>query len=179
MMKPTRCKHWVEQEDPSIGDILGELVVKQLGLGRLLVPLDQDLANPHGPAALAQALLHGLARAHDGHAADLALEGEAIIGAPDRRRDRVLDGRQVVQALLDQETDNAVGVEDEVSALRLLVADDSAAGVSGPRAISGRPRRETTHESSAISCGVCGRMVTVSNSTPVETTAVGFWLSER
>jgi hypothetical protein len=34
-------------------------------------------------------------------------------------------------------------------------------------------------ESSAISCGVCGRMVTVSNSTPVETTAVGFWLSER
>ena len=41
------------------------------------------------------------------------------------------------------------------------------------------PSKEATHESSAISWGVCGRMVTLSNSTPVETTAMGFWLSER
>jgi hypothetical protein len=85
----------------------------------------------------------------------------------------VLDGGEVVEALLYQETDDPVGVEDEVPALGGFVADDAAA-TSDTRAAAVCPRRETTHESSAMSCGVCGRMVTVSNSTPVETAAVGF-----
>lgn len=40
-------------------------------------------------------------------------------------------------------------------------------------------RKESTHESSAISCGVCGRTVTVSTSTTVDTVAIGFWFSAR
>ena len=33
--------------------------------------------------------------------------------------------RQVVQALLDEQANNAVGVEDEVGAICVLVADDA------------------------------------------------------
>lgn len=43
----------------------------------------------------------------------------------------MLDGGEVVEALLYEEADDPVGVEDEVSALRVLVADDST-GASEP-----------------------------------------------
>jgi hypothetical protein len=124
---PTCRQHGVKQEDPSVCDVLRQLVVEELRLGRLLVPLDEDLANPHRPAALPQALLHGLASPHDGHAADLALEYQAIVGAPNGGRDCVLNGGEVVEALFHQQTDDPVGVEDEVSALGLLVTDDPGA----------------------------------------------------
>ncbi len=88
----------------------------------------------------------------------------------------MLNGGEVVEALLDQQADDSVGVEDEVSTLRLLVADNPK-NPSEP--IASPPNKEATHESSAISWGVCGRTVTLSNSTPVETAAVGFWLSDR
>jgi hypothetical protein len=39
----------------------------------------------------------------------------------------VLDGGKVVEALLYEETDDPVGVEDEISTLGVLVADDAAA----------------------------------------------------
>lgn len=124
MIELTSRQHGVKQKHPSVGNVLGELVVKELGLGGLLVALDEDLADPHGAAALPEALLHGLAGPHDGHTANLALEDEAIVGAPDGGRHRVLNRGQVVEALLYEQTDDPVGVEDEVPALRLLVADD-------------------------------------------------------
>jgi hypothetical protein len=37
----------------------------------------------------------------------------------------VLLNGQVVQALLNEQADDAVGVEDEVGAIRVLVADDA------------------------------------------------------
>lgn len=54
----TSGKHRVEQQHPSVGNILGQLVVEQSGLGGLLVSLDQNLANPYTPATLPQSLLH-------------------------------------------------------------------------------------------------------------------------
>lgn len=49
--KQTCSKHRVEQQHPSICDILRELFIEQFRLGRLFVPLDQDLAYPDRPAA--------------------------------------------------------------------------------------------------------------------------------
>jgi hypothetical protein len=88
-------------------------------------------------------LLHGLAGAHDGHAADLALERQPLVRSPDGRRDGVLDRRQVVEPFLDQQADDAVGVEDKVPALRVFAADD--AGGSGCQKVYmllGGPRRK-------------------------------------
>ena len=193
---PTRSEHGVQQQDPSIGDVLGQLVVKQLGRRGLLVPLDEDLADSHRTAAVPQALLHGLASAHDGHAADLALKLKAIVRLPNRRGHRLLNHGQVVQSLLDEKTNNAVRVENEVGPLRVLISDHAATrDVSRARGRTGHcragagatchvpsrplPLRGSTHVSSAMSWGVCGSVMTFSYSTSVETVAVGFWLSAR
>ena len=122
----TGSKHRIEQQHPSVGDVLGQLVVEQSRLGGLLISLDQNLANSHTPAALAQSLLHRLAGTHDRHAADLALELDAIVCPTHRRGDHVLLDGQVVQALLDEQANDAVGMEDEVGAVCVLVADDAA-----------------------------------------------------
>lgn len=90
--------------------------------------MDQDLANPYTPAAFAQSLLHRLASTHDRHAANLALEFDAIVCPTYRRSDHVLLDGQVVQALLYEQANNAVGVEDEVGAVCVLVADDTMEG---------------------------------------------------
>jgi hypothetical protein len=82
----------------------------------------------------------------------------------------------MVQALLDKEPYDSVGVEDEIAALCLLVTDhtnNDQISMAGGYA----PDGEGTHESSAMSCGVWGRTVTLSKSTSVETVAVGFWLA--
>ena len=97
----TRCEHGVEQEHPSIGNIFWQLIVEELRLGCLLVPLDQNLADPYRPAAVPQALLHCFAGPHYRDTAYFTLEREANIGAPDGRCYRVLDRRQVVEAFLD------------------------------------------------------------------------------
>lgn len=123
---PTRSKHGVQEQDPSIGDVLGQLVVKQLGRRGFFVPLDEDLADPHRTAAIPQTLLHGLTSAHDGHAADLALELKAIVRLPNRRGHCLLDHGQVVQALLHKKPNDAVRVENEVGPLRVLVSDHAA-----------------------------------------------------
>ena len=129
--RATGGKHGVQEENPAVGNVLGELVVKELGHSRLLVALDQDLSDADGPAAVPQALLHGLAGTHDGHAADLPLEGQSLVGAADGGRHGAGDCGEVVEALLDQEADDAVGVEDEVPSVRVLVTDD-AGGLSAP-----------------------------------------------
>lgn len=125
----TSSKHGVQEKDPSVGNILRELVVEELGLCRLLVPLDQDLADSNGPAALPQTLLHRLASAHNADAADLALEHKSIVGAPNRGRYGVRDGREVVQALLDEQPYDSVRVEDEVAALRIPVTDHAVPSI--------------------------------------------------
>lgn len=98
--KLTRGEHGIQQQHPSISDVFGYLGVKQLWLARLLVTLDENLADTHGAAALAQPLLHRLARPHDRNTADLALEREAIIMLVRGRDDGVLHRGQVVQTLL-------------------------------------------------------------------------------
>lgn len=118
-----RGQHGVEQQHPAVADVWRELLVEQLGQAGLLVALDQDLADAHGPAALAQALLHRLARAHDADAADLALELDARVLLAHGRGHRVRHHGEVVQAFLDEEPDDPVGVEDEVGPLRVFVPD--------------------------------------------------------
>lgn len=44
----TLTEHGIEEETVSGSDIVGELRVEQLCLGRLLITLDQDLTYPHG-----------------------------------------------------------------------------------------------------------------------------------
>ena len=130
--RAARGKHGVEEKDPSVGNVFGELVVKELGHGRLLVSLDQDLADADGPAAVPQALLHGLAGTHDRHAADLALEGQTIVGATDGGRHGAGHCGEVVEALLDEEADDAVRVEDEVPSVRIFVTDDAGGMLALP-----------------------------------------------
>lgn len=68
-------------------------------------------------------MLHGLAGAHDAHAADLALELDALVGAAGGRGHGVRDHGKVVEPLLDEQADDAVAVEDEVAADGGLVTD--------------------------------------------------------
>lgn len=101
-MRPTSSKHRIKQQHPTIRNILRQLIIEQLGLARLLVPLDEDLTNPDGAAAVPQSLLHSLAGSHDGNATDLALEHDARVRPSDGRGDDMLDDGEVVQAFLDE-----------------------------------------------------------------------------
>lgn len=166
---PTGSKHWVEQEDPAIRDVFRKLIVEKLGLSRFLVPLDKDLANPHRPAAVSQTLFHGLACAHDRNATDLALEHQTFVSTPDRRCHIMLYHGQMIETLFNQESDDSIGVEDEVCALRIFVADH-AVGCQPPEP---RSSDAMTDLRSAMSCGVCGRTLTLSRPTSTESVALG------
>jgi hypothetical protein len=86
--------------------------------------LDKDFSDAHRAAAIAQALFHALAGAHNGNAADFALEAHAGVGlAGHGGGDGGGDDGEVVQAFFDEEADDAVGVEDEVSAVGAFVTD--------------------------------------------------------
>ena len=122
---PTGGKHRIQQQHPSLGNVLGQLDVEEARLGRLLVSLDEDLADANGAATIAEALLHSLAGAHDRDAADLALELDARVRPTDRGGDHVLDDGEVVEAFLDQEPDDAVRVKDEVRSRGSLVPDQT------------------------------------------------------
>lgn len=45
LTKLTRSKHGVQEKHPSTGNILRQLVIKELGRRSFLVTLDQDLAD--------------------------------------------------------------------------------------------------------------------------------------
>jgi hypothetical protein len=49
---------------------------------------------------------------------------DACSGAYSRRLDHLGHNRQMVQAFLDKETDDTVGVKDEIPPRRVLVSDD-------------------------------------------------------
>jgi len=151
-------QHGIQEQNPSVGNVLWQLVVKQARPRRLLVSLDEDLADADGAAAVPQTALEALSGAHDRHAADLALELQSIVGMAYRGLDSGGDSREVVQAFLDQKTNDAVGVEDEVCTSRLLVADDAVGGARRHvLAVFSRLRRSKildgkTDVRSAISC---------------------------
>jgi hypothetical protein len=148
----TSSKHGIQEKHPSVSNILGQLIVEKLRLGRFLVTLDQDLSNTNRAAAVAETLLHGLTSSHDRHTADLALEHETIVGTANRRSDSMLNDRQMVKTLLDKQTNNSVGVENEVCSLRLF-ATDHPGHFSAPRHNLGVDARlgKWTYDSRAIS----------------------------
>lgn len=57
----------------------------------------------------------------------------------------MLDGGEVVETLLDKETNNSVGVEDEVAAVGALVTDD-AVKCNQRRSVSGLAEEEGSRE---------------------------------
>ena len=122
-LRHTCSQHRIKQQDPSILDVLRQLVVEQPRLARLLVSLNENLAYPDTPAALPQGLLHRLAGSHDRDSTDLALELDAIVCLTHRRGDGMLLYGQVVETFLDKQADDSIGVEDEVGAVGVLVAD--------------------------------------------------------
>jgi hypothetical protein len=71
----------------------------------------------------------------------------------------------VVQALLDEQTNNAVGVEDEVGAVCVLVADDAAERRSMSVDVQSKWSSQkillATYVRREINWGVCGRMCTL------------------
>lgn len=151
----TRGKHRVQKKHPSLGDIRGQFLIEQLRLTGLFISLDQDLTNPHRSTAVSESLLHCLACSHDGYTTDLPLESDAEISTANRSCDRVFDHRQMIQALLDQETYNPIRVENEVCPIGFLVSDHS--GASEPSAVSfntGVAGHRTLEEQSTGESGV-------------------------
>lgn len=123
--RATSGKHGIKQENVTVINVSGELIIKELGLSSLLITLDQDLANAHGAAAFTQALLHGFTSTHDGDTTDLTLELDTREGCTGGGLDgRRLDG-ELVKTLLDKQTDDTVSVKDKVRALGVAITDDS------------------------------------------------------
>lgn len=122
-VKLTSSKHGIQQQNPAIGNVLWDLGVEELGLACFLVPLNQDLADAYRAATLAKTLLHGLAGAHDGDSANLALEGESIVVLASGRHDSVGRRWQVVETLLNKQADNSIGMEDKIAAICVCIAD--------------------------------------------------------
>jgi len=58
--------------------------------------------------------LHALASANDANATELGRELHAVVVVTGGRRDGLLLEREAVEALLDQQADQAIGVEDEL-----------------------------------------------------------------
>lgn len=125
-MYHTSCQHGVKQKHPSVLDVFGQFVVEEARLASFFVSLNQNLANAHTPAAIPQALFHGLARAHDANTADLALELDTSIWAADWSGNLLLNNREMVEAFLDEQANDAVGVKDEVCAVGVAVSDHTA-----------------------------------------------------
>jgi hypothetical protein len=73
---------------------------------------------------------------------------------------------QVVETFLYKQTNNAVGVEDKVGSVCVLVADDTVSrrrkSVSGRVYSSGWKTSKRTYVRREINWGVCGRMCTFS-----------------
>ena len=119
-----RVHDGVHQEHLPLGHVLRELGVDDARLVRVHVGGDEDLADADGAAAVAQALLHGLAAADDADAAVSALVAQSGVLVAGGRRDRSRRVGQQVQALLHHQSDQTVRIKLEVAARGVLVADD-------------------------------------------------------
>jgi len=118
------CSHdGVEEEDFPLGNVRGELGEDDSGLVSLRVRVDEDLADPHGAAAVLERLLHGLARPHDRDAAVALLVAQPLVGLAGGRGHLRFRVRQLVQTLLDDGPYQPVGDESEIRAGSLNVAN--------------------------------------------------------
>lgn len=122
----TCCKHRIQEQHPTGGNVLWKLIIEQLWHASLLVSLNQDLSNSHRTAAVTQTFLHGLTSSHDRDTTNLTLEHDTCVLTANWGGDRVLYHRQVIEAFLDQQPNDSVGVEDEVSPIGVFVSDHSA-----------------------------------------------------
>ena len=121
--RATSSEHWVQEQNPAVGNILWQLVVEEFWHACFLVSLDEDLADAHGAAAVAQSLLHGLSCSHNRDTADLSLKLNTRILASNWCGNLMLNNWQVVQAFLNQQANDSVRVEDEIGPLSVLVSD--------------------------------------------------------
>jgi hypothetical protein len=71
-------------------------------------------------------LLHTLASTHYGDAAYLALKFDAVVEpfCADRGGNGVRNDGEVIESFFDEETDDAVAVEDEIGSSSVSIADD-------------------------------------------------------
>mmetsp|Transcript_1900 Transcript_1900/g.7569 ORF Transcript_1900/g.7569 Transcript_1900/m.7569 type:complete len:267 (-) Transcript_1900:531-1331(-) len=83
----------------------------------LVPPLDEQLSDFDPFAAGAQRVLHRLARADDGDAADLLREAHAVVRVAVRRAHGLVLERQMAERVLDDEPDEPVAVEDEIASV--------------------------------------------------------------
>ena len=120
----TCCHGGVHQDHLVVLDVLGQAEVVELRLTRFPVGLDEDLSDPDVLAHIAQSLLHRLPGSEDGHTTDLlhrappTLVVHALRGCDGHR----LEGEQG-ERVLDDQTDQALGVEDELVPRGVLVPD--------------------------------------------------------
>lgn len=76
-------------------------------------------------------MFHRFTGAHDADTANLALKLDTIVMAADGSSDLLLNDWQVVQAFLDEQTDDTIRVEDEIGTVGAVVTDHTAQGVGG------------------------------------------------
>jgi hypothetical protein len=107
---------------------------------------------------------------HNGHTANLALKLDAGIVASNRGGDLMPHNREMVQTFLDEQANDTVRVEDKVGTIRVLVTDHAVEALVADIA----DMSKDPYVSSAINCGVWGRMWMLACSNGLETVAVGF-----
>lgn len=83
---------------------------------RIGIGLDQDLSNANGATAVTQSLLHGLSRSDDGHAAVAGAILQSLVNRTGGRLHIAMGVGQLVERLLDDQPDETVGIELEVTA---------------------------------------------------------------
>jgi hypothetical protein len=88
------------------------------------------------------------------------------------------DDRQVVEPFLNEQPNNAIRVEDEISSFRVLISDH-ATKARTVREEQTKKRKHGSYVNNAMSWGVCGRTWTFSKGTSFETVAVGFSAAGR
>lgn len=110
------CGHdGIHQQHLSPRNIIWEPRVDHSRLVRFRVALHQDLSYPNRATAVPQPLFHGLATANNRDATVSGTISEAFIGMSGGSYHFALGVGQLVQALLDYNTNQSVGVEFEIA----------------------------------------------------------------
>lgn len=106
----------IHQQHLTPCNVVRKAGVHDFGDVRVRIRFDQNLADANGATAVAQSLLHCLAGAHNRYAAIAGAVFQPIVcgaGWGDHRAVRI---GQLVERLLDDEANQAVGVEFEIAA---------------------------------------------------------------
>jgi hypothetical protein len=83
-------------------------------------------------------LFHGFTRTHDGDAANVAAEFDALVGSGEWGGYLLGDDGEVVEGFFDEEADYSVAVKDEVCAVGLDIADLAMKFIVSPAFGDGR-----------------------------------------